>query len=257
MLRPSHRRDGGHDAARGHPGGRARPISGKLLFVDYVWLRADIANARAATRDPLAAEATTALRPDQDAVVSCRNASSSGLARPARAPRQLRHSRTWSCPTPGPREPLYLSRWRVDQCGFPPGVISRRATLNMTVWSHRPVQPVQYRRSRVEHWEFTGASRLARGVAAAARAWVSHAWGDGHDPHQSDRSVLPLLERPTGPTTGRPHDLRKAERTEIVALGCACLRLPAQRQALNDKLKWLGSQMLHGTVEPDMAGHHI
>ena len=36
---------------------------------------------------------------------------------------------------PGPREPRYLGRWRVDRW-FSTGQITHGATLNMTVWSY-------------------------------------------------------------------------------------------------------------------------
>lgn len=123
-------------AERAHPG--------NYSSVDYVWLRADIADPLERLHAThLAAEATKqhfAQTKDADvgAVVELLpERLISGLAR-ANARTKGRFDTFKNVVVsnvPGPREPRYLGRWRVDQW-FSTGQISHGATLNMTVWSY-------------------------------------------------------------------------------------------------------------------------
>lgn len=123
-------------AERAHPG--------NYSSVDYVWLRADIADPLERLHAThLAAEATKqhfAQTKDADvgAVVELLpERLISGLAR-ANARTKGRFDTFKNVVVsnvPGPREPRYLGRWRVDPW-FSTGQISHGATLNMTVWSY-------------------------------------------------------------------------------------------------------------------------
>lgn len=74
---------------------------------------------------------------------------------------------------PGPREPRYLGRWRVDQW-FSTGQISHGATLNMTVWSYCDQFNLCVMADAVavrNTWELVGGFRASHEeLLAAARA---------------------------------------------------------------------------------------
>ncbi|WP_348727008.1 wax ester/triacylglycerol synthase family O-acyltransferase [uncultured Mycolicibacterium sp.] len=123
-------------AERAHPG--------NYSSVDYVWLHAEIADPLERLRaTSIAAEATKehfakTKEADIGAVVELLpERLISGLARGnARTKGRFDTFKNIVVSNvPGPREPRYLGRWRVEQW-FSTGQISHGATLNMTVWSY-------------------------------------------------------------------------------------------------------------------------
>ena len=123
-------------AERAHPG--------NYSSVDYVWLHAEIADPLERLRaTSVATEATKehfAKTKDADigAVVELLpERLISGLARGnARTKGRFDTFKNIVVSNvPGPREPRYLGRWRVEHW-FSTGQISHGATLNMTVWSY-------------------------------------------------------------------------------------------------------------------------
>lgn len=161
-------------AERAHPG--------NYSSVDYVWLRADIADPLERLHAThLAAEATKqhfAQTKDADvgAVVELLpERVISGLAR-ANARTKGRFDTFKNVVVsnvPGPREPRYLGRWRVDQW-FSTGQISHGATLNMTVWSYCDQFNLCVMADAVavrNTWELVGGFRASHEeLLAAARA---------------------------------------------------------------------------------------
>ncbi|CKM54470.1 putative diacylglycerol O-acyltransferase [Mycobacterium tuberculosis] len=261
-------------AERAHPG--------NYSSVDYVWLRADIADPLERLHAThLAAEATKqhfAQTKDADvgAVVELLpERLISGLAR-ANARTKGRFDTFKNVVVsnvPGPREPRYLGRWRVDQW-FSTGQISHGATLNMTVWSYCDQFNLCVMADAVavrNTWELLGGFR-ARTRSCSRRPVPKprpRRWP--HDPHQSDRSVLPAAGagQPAQPH-GRLHDLRKAERTEIVVRAAPVRCLPAQPggQALQSQAEMAGHRccgvgnrrarhgLSHSTPRPARTGFH-
>ena len=121
-----------------------RTEAGNFSSVDYVWLNAQIADPLERLRaTSAAAEATKehfAKTKDADigAVIELLPGRFiSGLVR-ANARTKGRYDifkNVVVSNVPGPREPRYLGRWRVDRW-FSTGQITHGATLNMTVWSY-------------------------------------------------------------------------------------------------------------------------
>lgn len=123
-------------AERAHPG--------NYSSVDYVWLHAQIADPLERLRaTSVAAEATKqhfAQTKDADvgAVIELlpeRVISSLARVNARTKGRFDTFKNVVVSNVPGPREPRYLGRWRVDRW-FSTGQISHGATLNMTVWSY-------------------------------------------------------------------------------------------------------------------------
>jgi len=124
------------------PAERTQP--GNYSSIDYVWLHAQIADPLERLRaTSVAAEATKqhfAQTKDADigAVLELLPGSVvSGLAH-ANARTKGRFDPFKNIVVsnvPGPREPRYLGRWRVDRW-FSTGQLSHGATLNFTVWSY-------------------------------------------------------------------------------------------------------------------------
>lgn len=155
---------------------------GGVFDQHYVWLRADIADPLERLHAThLAAEATKqhfAQTKDADvgAVVELLpERLISGLAR-ANARTKGRFDTFKNVVVsnvPGPREPRYLGRWRVDQW-FSTGQISHGATLNMTVWSYCDQFNLCVMADAVavrNTWELVGGFRASHEeLLAAARA---------------------------------------------------------------------------------------
>jgi len=123
-------------AERAHPG--------NYSSVDYVWLQAQIADPLERLRaTSVAADATKqhfAQTKDADigAVIELlpeRLISSLARANARTRGRFDTFKNVVVSNVPGPREPRYLGRWRVDRW-FSTGQITHGATLNMTVWSY-------------------------------------------------------------------------------------------------------------------------
>jgi WS/DGAT/MGAT family acyltransferase len=121
-----------------------RPQPGNYSSIDYVWLHAQIADPLERLRaTSVAAEATKqhfAKTKDADigAVVELLpERAISGFARlNARTKGRFdTFKNVVVSNVPGPRQPRYLGRWKVDSW-FSTGQISHGATLNMTVWSY-------------------------------------------------------------------------------------------------------------------------
>jgi WS/DGAT/MGAT family acyltransferase len=123
-------------AERAHPG--------NYSSVDYVWLQAQIADPLERLRaTSVAAEATKqhfAQTKDADVGAVIELLPERVISALARANARTKgrfdtFKNVVVSNVPGPREPRYLGRWRVDRW-FSTGQISHGATLNMTVWSY-------------------------------------------------------------------------------------------------------------------------
>jgi WS/DGAT/MGAT family acyltransferase len=121
-----------------------RPQPGNYSSIDYVWLHAQIADPLERLRaTSVAAEATKehfAKTKDADigAVVELlpeRLISSLARGNARTKGRFDTFKNIVVSNVPGPREPRYLGRWRVEHW-FSTGQISHGATVNMTVWSY-------------------------------------------------------------------------------------------------------------------------
>ncbi len=216
-----------------HPGGRARHPA-TTTSVDCVQLRADIADPLERLRDPTSPpRPQTALRPDQGrrrrrGGQCCRNASSRAWRCNPRAPKgRFGTFRTCVSNVPGPREPRYLGRWRVDQW-FSTGQISWRHARHDRLELLRPVQPVRNgRRSPGSNtWELLGGFRASHEEAARG----GRAQYTPKEMAASIRSICPSCCWAGQPAlTAWPlHGLRKAERTGNRHSGAPVRCLPAQ-----------------------------
>jgi WS/DGAT/MGAT family acyltransferase len=121
-----------------------RTATGNYSAVDYVWLHAQIADPlerlRATSAAAEATKAHFAQIKDADITALVDFMPGSLVSRLARANARTKgrydmFKNVVVSNVAGPREPLYLGRWRVDRW-FSTGQLTHGATLNFTVWSY-------------------------------------------------------------------------------------------------------------------------
>jgi WS/DGAT/MGAT family acyltransferase len=121
-----------------------RTQPGNYSSMDYIWLQAQIADPlerlRATSVAADAAKEHFARTKDADIGAVVELLPERVLSALARANARTKgrfdpFKNVVMSNVPGPREPLYLGRWRVDRW-FSTGQISHGATLNFTVWSY-------------------------------------------------------------------------------------------------------------------------